>query len=301
MKFKYLFVFVFLFIVINTLAQSPEQFSYQAVLRNPSGDVLSNQAVGIQAIVRQGSATGAAVYTETFTTTTNAYGLISLAIGTGTSTDNFLAINWANGPYFMETAIDVTGGTTYTSLGTTQLLSVPYALYSKAAKKVTGACGLSIGDPYQGGIIFYLDASGCHGLIAAPTDQSVNIRWDTSSSPFPTNNAYANGPFDGYYNAKIIAEVCGADCAANELCFVLNLGGFDDWYLPNAYQLKLMYDNIGQGNLLGLGNIGGFVNSLYWSSTEDVPDTALTLRFSNGVIAADSKNDAVYVRAIRQF
>ncbi len=61
MKFKYLFVFVFLFIVINTLAQSPEQFSYQAVLRNPSGDVLSNQAVGMQVIIRQGSATGAAV------------------------------------------------------------------------------------------------------------------------------------------------------------------------------------------------------------------------------------------------
>ncbi|NQY05871.1 MAG: DUF1566 domain-containing protein [Flavobacteriaceae bacterium] len=301
MKLRYVSLLILVLLSCVVYGQTPEKLSYQAVVRNASGDIIPNQLVGLQLILRQASPTGTAIYTETFTLTTNDYGLIDLAIGTGTTTDNFSTINWANGPFFIETSIDITGGTTYALLGTTELLSVPFALYAKNATQVTGACGLSIGDPHQGGIIFYLDASGCHGLIAAPTDQSTNIRWDTSSPPFTPNNAFANGVFDGYYNAKLIAEFCGADCAANELCFALNLGGFDDWYLPTAYQLKLMYDNIGQGNLLGLGNIGGFASTFYWSSTEDVTNTALTVRFSDGSIAADAKNDAIHVRAIRQF
>jgi hypothetical protein len=112
-------------------AQSPEKMSYQAVIRNSSDQLVTNQQVGMQMSILQGSESGAPVYIETQTPTTNANGLVTIEIGTGTTTDNFSAINWANGPYFIKTETDPAGGTNYTITGTSQLLSVPYALYAE--------------------------------------------------------------------------------------------------------------------------------------------------------------------------
>ncbi len=116
-----------------SFAQAPEGFKYQAVIRDASGAILVNQSVGIQMIIHQTTASGTAVYTETFSSTTNNYGLVNLEIGTGTTMDDFSIIDWASGPYFIETAADLTGGTTYSTMGTSQLMSVPYALYAKTA------------------------------------------------------------------------------------------------------------------------------------------------------------------------
>lgn len=119
---------------MNTLlAQAPEGFKYQAVVRNASGTILSSQNVGMQLTIQQGSIGGTSVYSETFTATSNNYGIVNLEIGTGTTTGNFAAIDWANGPYFIETATDITGGTNYVVMGTSQLMSVPYALYANTA------------------------------------------------------------------------------------------------------------------------------------------------------------------------
>ena len=89
-------------IAIASFGQAPEGFKYQAVVRDAGNLILNNQAVGMQLMIQQGSIGGTAVYTETFATTTNAYGLINLEIGTGTTTDDFTTIDWANGPYFMK-------------------------------------------------------------------------------------------------------------------------------------------------------------------------------------------------------
>lgn len=124
-------------ITLTSFSQAPEAFKYQAVVRDVSGNILSNQAVGLQLIIRQGSAGGTPVYSESFSTLTNGYGLVNLEIGTGSTTDDFIMIDWANGPYFMETAVDVTGGTAYMVMGTSQLMSVPYALHAKTAENVT--------------------------------------------------------------------------------------------------------------------------------------------------------------------
>ena len=127
-----LFILVFISLTIN--AQSPEAFKYQAVVRDGSGNVIASQAVGIQIKILQTSASGTVVYSETFTPTTNNFGLVNLSIGTGTVTSGIFAdIDWSNGPYFIETALDPTGGTSYSVTGTSQLLSVPYALYAKNA------------------------------------------------------------------------------------------------------------------------------------------------------------------------
>ena len=132
---------ILLLVPMMSFGQAPESFNYQAVVRNAGGIILNNQPVGMRLTVQQGSIGGTAVYTETFTSTTNGYGLVNLEIGTGTSTDDFSTIDWANGPYFMETAVDVTGGTNYSVMGTSQLMSVPYALYAKTSGNGEGPQG----------------------------------------------------------------------------------------------------------------------------------------------------------------
>lgn len=127
------------------LSQAPEKMSYQAVIRNGSGQLLGNQAIAIRVSVLQGSPAGAAVYSERLTGNTNANGLISMEIGTGTIiTGTFASIDWSSGSYYLKTETDPAGGTNYTITGTSQLLSVPYAMYAKSA----GGSGGSFTIPY---------------------------------------------------------------------------------------------------------------------------------------------------------
>ncbi|GAB4198682.1 MAG: hypothetical protein Fur0023_00170 [Bacteroidia bacterium] len=110
----------------------PEILSYQGIARDASGNILANQPIGIQLIIHQGSAGGTPVFTETHSVPTNSLGLFTLQIGS-TNPSAFQSILWNNGPYFLEVQMDPTGGTNYVSIGTQQLLSVPYALYSKSS------------------------------------------------------------------------------------------------------------------------------------------------------------------------
>lgn len=129
-------------ISLITFAQSPEGFKYQAVIRNSSNAILVNQSVGLRMTIIQGSAGGASVYSETFSTTSNANGLVNIEVGAGSVlSGTFANINWANGPYFIETAVDATGGTNYSVMGTSQLMSVPYALYAKSSGNGQGPVG----------------------------------------------------------------------------------------------------------------------------------------------------------------
>jgi hypothetical protein len=123
----------FLLLAVIVLAQSPQKLSYQAIVRNAQGKLVSNANVGIRFSILQGSATGSVVYNETFSATTNVNGLVSVEIGTGTSSGSFGAINWALGPYFLKSETDPAGGTNYSISGISQFLSVPYALYSEKA------------------------------------------------------------------------------------------------------------------------------------------------------------------------
>jgi len=118
----------------SLLAQTPEAFNYQGVARDAGGDALANTAIGVQFQLHQGTAVGTVVYSETHSPTTNDLGLFSLEVGNGTpGTGTFAAIDWSAGPYFLEVGLDPTGGSSYVSVGTQQLLSVPYALHAKTA------------------------------------------------------------------------------------------------------------------------------------------------------------------------
>ena len=132
---KKLFTFLVAVLFTATIwAQAPQKMSYNAVIRNANNNLVTNTTVAMQISILQGSASGSAVYVETQTPTTNDNGMVSIEIGGGTvASGNFSSINWANGTFFMKIETDpdgATGGISYTITGTSQLLSVPYALYA---------------------------------------------------------------------------------------------------------------------------------------------------------------------------
>ena len=115
----------------QALAQAPETFSYQAVARDGGGQVVPNATLGVQFQLHSGAANGPVVYAETHAPTTNAQGLFSVHVGQGTPTSGtFAAIDWGATSVFLEVGLDPAGGTAYSTIGTQQLLSVPYALYA---------------------------------------------------------------------------------------------------------------------------------------------------------------------------
>ncbi len=129
---------------INVFSQVPDKMSYQAIIRNADGGLVTNQVVGMQISILQGSATGTPVFVETQSSTTNNNGLVTIEIGGGTVVDGIFAeIDWTNGTYFIKIETDPAGGTSYTITGTSQLLSVPYAFHSKTSETAADAVKLT--------------------------------------------------------------------------------------------------------------------------------------------------------------
>lgn len=138
MKQKFLLLaFIILAYSQNIFAQSPQAIPYQAVIRNANGNILQNQLVGVRFSIRDSITSGTIMYQETYSIKTNSQGLINLNIGQGTVvTGIFSSINWASNNKFIQTDIDISGGTNYTTLGTSQFLSVPFALFSSKAASI---------------------------------------------------------------------------------------------------------------------------------------------------------------------
>ena len=290
-------IFAAVLLTATLCAQSPEKISYQAVIRNSSDALVTNKQIGMRISILQGSESGTGVYTETQRPTTNANGLASIEIGGGTVVGgDFSTINWANGPYFIKTETDITGGASYTVTGTSQLLNVPYALHAKTTETLNY---LTIGQAYQGGIIFWLDASGQHGLIAAPVDQSITpgMEWFYGSLiAIPLTNAVGVGVGAGMYNTeRIIAKQGIESNYAAQACANYKGGGYGDWYLPSKDELNLLYQ---QKNAVGF-----FFSADYWSSTEstEFSESAWAQNFGNGAQFSELKVNTKRVRAIRAF
>jgi len=143
-----------------------------------------------------------------------------------------------------------------------------------------------------------LDASGGHGLIAAPTDQSSAAKWGCYGAIMGANGTAIG---TGNQNTIDIEAGCITPGIAADLCANLTLGGYNDWFLPSKDELNEMYLNIGQGNALGLGNVGGFAYNLYWSSTENGDYIAWSQSFTNGNQYSSGKSNNFVVRAVRAF
>ena len=134
---KILITIVSFLVTLLTFAQSPNLMNYQGVARNAVGNVLPNQNVALRLTIRDGSATGASVYSETRNVTTNAFGLFNVVVGSPgavTSSGTIAGINWTAfgagaGPKFLQVEIDPVGGTSFVSVGATKLVSVPAVCY----------------------------------------------------------------------------------------------------------------------------------------------------------------------------
>jgi hypothetical protein len=173
--------YIVFFALISTLglfAQAPQSISYQAVVRNASGSIIANTQVGMKISILADSATGTAVCVEEFTPTTNDYGLVTLQIGSSNTTD-FEAIDWSYQDYFVKVELDPEGGTSYTEMGTSQLLSVPYALYAKNAGEnlyfKNGNIGIGTNNPARR---LTVNGETSSGYIAYQTDATGNTAND---------------------------------------------------------------------------------------------------------------------------
>jgi hypothetical protein len=511
------FLFFILAIALSIIAysQSPEKISYQAVIRNSSGSLLINTPIGIKISILQGSSSGTVIYVEIQTPTTNANGLLTIEIG---GAPGFNTINWEDGPYFVKTEIDPAGGTSYTISGASQLLSVPYAFYSKTAGTLTGAITendpifgvspakgitsnnignwttaygwgnheglyrtaswvpswidmtgkpafasvatsgsftdlinkptsgnginidgtnkislniasqvagdmmyfdgtnwiripkgatgqiltinssgvpawqnqlalptatsasatsitstggnlngiinanglstsvtfeygtdisygsvinatqnpvegntntnvsasvtgltlgatyhfrikavnilgtsyssdmtfitvLSIGDNYQGGLVFFIDGTGQHGLICAAGDQGTSVEWGCSTTSISGTSTVIG---TGLANTTAIISGCPTAGIAAKICLDLVLNTYSDWYLPSKDELNLMYLN------LHTRGLGGFSNIQYWSSSEFNINCGWAYQFG-GTWTNRNKGSGLYVRTVRTF
>lgn len=369
-------------------AQSPEKMSYQAVIHNSSNGLVQNQSVGMRVSVLQGSADGTTVYVETQTPTSNANGLVTIEIGSGTSNDDFRAIDWSAGTYFIKTETDPTGGTNYSITGVSQLLSVPYALHAKTAETVTGTITENdpvftnwdknysdlinkpiisdtiilmldtttqfvrteidgsttneiqtisisndtiylsnggyvklpastpahyVGELYGGGVVFWVDQTGEHGLIASTSDLDGGSGAAWSDIKSAEIGASAKDYYNGAGNTAAIIAQSGHTNSAAKLCNDYKGGNFTDWYLPSTLELRKMDNSILIINNVLANDGSGETNPIhpefvaptygrYWSSTEYNIGYAWRYDFSHGQSVNGSSKDQTYrVRAVRAF
>lgn len=173
---------------ILALSQSQDAMSYQAIIRNSSNELIKNQNIGMRFSILKGSPTGTIVYSETQNQQTNINGLITAKIGTGTSVSGiYSTIDWSNDTYFIRTETDPNGSTNYTITGTSQLLSVPYALYAKnSGSSIPGPTGAT-GAPGPAGIAGEKGETGAQGPagVAGPQGEKGDIG--------PSGAGFANG------------------------------------------------------------------------------------------------------------
>lgn len=178
----------------SLFAQVPQKMSYQAVIRNGSNALVTSTAVGMQISILKSSPTGIAVYVETQTPSTNANGLLSLEIGSGIIvTGTFTGIDWASGPYFIRTETDPTGGTAYSIIGESELMSVPYTLYAEkalTATKLATAKNIN-GIPFDGSADITITSTGQHfeKELVSDGENSIALAFSLEA----TSRIYYNG------------------------------------------------------------------------------------------------------------
>lgn len=407
---------VLLFAATCLFAQVPEKMSYQAVVRDASGILVSDKEVGMQISILQWSAMGIPAYVELQSPETNSNGLVSVEIGGGIPlTGTFSGIDWSDGPFFIKTEVDPAGGANYTISGTTQVLSVPFALHAKTAESVDfsevdpifeGAAASTItltdidkwntkvsdeidpvftmsassritednisawdnkldmeedgsdtneiqtisksgatvtlshaggsftdsvntymagpgieindqtisleqkpkvGDLYKGGIIFFVDHTGEHGLIASldDLDGGDGVVW--SDNLDSDVGSKAQSATDGVSNTNAMLVHQFATSAA-QLC--RDLGS--EWYLPSNRELYMLFsqeliidqilDNDGDPNTNGLVQEKRMpTRGKYWSSTEHDTERAWAYKAPSGDTSEISKSSTFKVRAVQAF
>lgn len=310
--------------------QTPMYLHYQAIVTDAEGNPVTG-TVAVRASIRQYTDDGTVIYSERQAEEADENGLVTLQVGMGEDDDvyvgDFESIDWADGPYFIQTEISPTGSYSYSLSVVSPINYVPLAMYAAKAESVVDDFveadpnfyasvaseitaedtarwnGLSkkarfaIGDLYEGGVIFYVDPEGEHGLIATLSDLETDFPWGTSGQVSGAESFY-----DGATNTTAIVADQGVGNAAYA-CDTLTAGGFDDWYLPSLDELQLLFrsgyvidkilDSDGDDGTMPLGS------DHYWTSTEQDADNAYLLQYGNAAVFP--KETEAFIRAIRAF
>ena len=305
-----------LLLTLSSFAQAPEKMSYQAVIRGANNALVTNQQVGMQISILQGST---AVYEETQTPTSNTNGLVSLEIGTGTViSGSFTAIDWSADTYFIKTETDPTGGTNYTITGTSQLLSVPFALYAKTSSDAGAVAANTAKVGYtEAAVSANTDVAAntakvgyTEAAVSANTDVAANTAKVGYTEPiytlntlYPELGGYVIAVRDGGKHGLVVAmqdQGISNWYEANDLlsnAYNHDADGvkFMDWRLPTKRELNLMYVVYSNGN-------GASLNARsYWSSTAYDSNGAWRQYFDYGYQLGDFKIYTNDVRAVRAF
>jgi hypothetical protein len=317
-RISLLLVFCVVLLSIAHAQVPPNAFNYSAVARNTVGNPIATSTVGIQITILKTSPTGASQYMENHFVNTDAFGLFNLVIGAGAvQSGNMATIDWSNDTYYLKVGMDAAGGSSFVTMGTTQLLSVPYALYAKSAGSVNGNTGSGnfthyIGEEFGGGVIFHLwkDATGAeHGLIVDKVDLSTAQQWsnvyDVEIGPA------AQSTWDGLSNSNAIVGQAGHTNSAAALCLNSTNGGYTDWYLPAIDELERLYTNRLEVNatlrgISGASELKRYDSTTqnyvyYWSSAEGSYNIAWIFNFSFGYADDANKYNSYDVRAVRAF
>jgi hypothetical protein len=238
-----------LFISLLTFAQVPQGISYQAIALNGSGNPVVSSNVGVKLSILDTSATGTVLYSETQSRTTNPQGLFNLTIGQGTVVSGiFNTINWGTNAKFLKVEMDATGGTNYVLVGTTQLLSVPYALAADSLVTSAGE-GITLVSP-----------NGTPYLVTVNDSGQLSLPTTASPSPSTPNNFFMYGTFNTFnpITALLMANFNNG-----------NLNRFGYRYLTAGTELKFLANNSTNSPIYGVS----LSNSLQVNGASYLVDT----------------------------
>lgn len=301
---KYILTITLHLLSVIIFAQMSEKLNFQFTVNN-NNQVVSNQTISIKINIIKDFNEDFPVYVETHMSHSNINGLVSIIIGDGTVISGDISkIHWASGNYLVKTEYDINGGNDYNIVEYNPILSVPYTFHAKTAEQTNSVLSQShyIGEPYGGGIIFWLDETGEHGLIVSMVEFSSS--WN--------NLVYAGASsyVDGKLNTQIIISQEGHENSAAFVCSNYTnqdygTGIFNDWYLPSLweilllrtyfYEIQLTLRNMESSSIMPMNK------DYYYSSTEKDWSEAFRISFATGYCEVVPKEYPFFVRPIRSF
>lgn len=244
------------------------------------------------------SATNVTSSSATFNGSVNAnYFSTTVTFEYGITTNYENSITASQSPVTGNSNTDVSASLTGLSINTTYHFRVKIVNSSGTAygADMTFITNYIVGETAYGGVVFYRDSTGQHGLVCAPTNQSTGATWGCDGTAVGGTSTIIN---TGAPNTNAIVVGCTTASIAAKLCYDLALNGYSDWYLPSKDELGLMYSN------LHLQGMGGFAYAHYWSSSEINATNAWMLLFGSPMemdMGSSSKSCTYYVRAVRAY